>query len=164
MAENPDVVFVKEYIKSGEATLAFNRAGYPTNGVSAKVMAARTLARPEIRIALEVLKEFGIEKDSDIPVSPLSRDGLVEKLDEIHKVAMTETALPSAINAVKAQAQLLGYLDQVVTVNHNVRAAELSLEDLRALVSKELSATQALEDNSPSIIEAEYSEVSDAEG
>ena len=48
-----------------------------------------------------------------------------------------------------------------LTVNHNVRAAELSSEDLRALVSKELSATQALEDNSPSIIEAEYSEVGD---
>jgi hypothetical protein len=49
---------------------------------------------------------------------------------------MQETALPSAINAVKAQAQLLGYMDQNVTITHNVRASELSLEDLRAMVSK----------------------------
>ena len=89
------------------------------------------------------------------------RDGLVEKLDVIHERAMQEEAFPSAINAVKTQAQLLGYMDQVVTINHNVRAAELSLEDLRALVSKELSERPALEDNSPSIIEAEYSEVGD---
>jgi hypothetical protein len=52
---------------------------------------------------------------------------------------MQETALPSAINAVKAQAQLLGYMDQNVTITHNVRASELSLEDLRAMVSKELA-------------------------
>lgn len=158
MADNPDVQFVKEYIKSGDALLAFNRAGYPTGGVGAKVMAERTLARPEIRIALSILADFGIEKGEDIPVNPLSRDGLIEKLDAIHEVAMQEVALPSAINAVKAQAQLLGYMDQTVTVNHNVRAAELSLEDLRAMVSKELAAApQPL----LMIEDAEFTEVDD---
>jgi hypothetical protein len=160
MADNPDVEFVKEYIKSGDALLAFNRAGYQTGGVGAKVMAERTLARPEIRIALSVLADFGIEKGEDIPVNPLSRDGLIEKLDAIHEVAMQEAALPSAINAVKAQAQLLGYMDQTVTINHNVRAAELSLEDLRRMVSTELAQTPV-----PLMIEAvedaEYTEVDD---
>jgi len=156
MAENPDVVFVKEYIKTNDALLAFNRAGYQTGGVGAKVMAERTLARPEIKIALGILAEFGIERAEDIPVNPRSRDGLIEKLDAIHEVAMQETSLPSAINAVKAQAQLLGYMDQTVTVNHNVRAAELSLEDLRAMVSKELAQTAP----QPALIEAEYTEVS----
>ena len=155
MADNPDVEFVKEYIKSGDALLAFNRAGYQTGGVGAKVMAERTLARPEIRIALSVLADFGIERGDDIPVDPLSRDGLIEKLDAIHEVAMQETALPSAINAVKAQAQLLGYMDQTVTINHNVRAAELSLEDLRAMVSKELAASPVL----LMIEDAEFTEV-----
>jgi hypothetical protein len=158
MADNPDVEFVKEYIKSGDALLAFNRAGYQTGGVGAKVMAERTLARPEIRIALSVLADFGIEKGEDIPVDPLSRDGLIEKLDAIHEVAMQETALPSAINAVKAQAQLLGYMDQTVTINHNVRASELSLEDLRAMVSKELAASPV-----PLLMieDAEFTEVDD---
>lgn len=160
MADNPDVQFVKEYIKSGDALLAFNRAGYQTGGVGAKVMAERTLARPEIRIALDVLADFGIEKGEDIPVNPLSRDGLIEKLDAIHEVAMQEVALPSAINAVKAQAQLLGYMDQNVTITHNVRAAELSLEDLRRMVSTELAQSPA-----PLMIDviedAEYTEVDD---
>ena len=155
MSENPDVVFVKEYIKTNDALLAFNRAGYQTGGVGAKVMAERTLARPEIKIALEVLKEFGFERPDDIPVNPLSRDGLIEKLDAIHEASMAEAKFPSAVNAVKAQAQLLGYMDQTVTVNHNVRAAELSLEDLRAMVSKELAATAP----QPALIEAEYTEV-----
>lgn len=158
MAENPDVQFVKEYIKSGDALLAFNRAGYQTGGVGAKVMAERTLARPEIRIALSILADFGLKAGTDVPVAPLSRDGLIEKLDAIHEVAMQEVALPSAINAVKAQAQLLGYMDQTVTVNHNVRAAELSLEDLRAMVSKELAAAPA-----PLLMieDAEFTEVED---
>ena len=163
MADNPDVQFVKEYIKSGDALLAFNRAGYQTGGVGAKVMAERTLARPEIRIALSILADFGLKAGTDVPVAPLSRDGLIEKLDAIHEVAMQEVALPSAINAVKAQAQLLGYMDQTVTVNHNVRAAELSLEDLRAMVSKELAAAPQpmlmIED--ADVSDAEYTEVDD---
>jgi hypothetical protein len=76
---------------------------------------------------------------------------------------MQETALPSAINAVKAQAQLLGYMDQNVTITHNVRASELSLEDLRAMVSKELAASPApllmIED--ADVSDAEYTEVED---
>jgi hypothetical protein len=161
MADNPDVEFVKEYIKSGDALLAFNRAGYQTGGVGAKVMAERTLARPEIKIALSVLADFGIEKSDDIPVNPLSRDGLIEKLDAIHEVAMQETALPSAINAVKAQAQLLGYMDQNVTITHNVRAAELSLEDLRAMVSKELAAAPQPALLMIDAVDAEYTEIDD---
>ena len=156
MSDNPDVIFIKEYIKTGDALLAFNRAGYRTGGVGAKVMAERTLARPEIRLALEVMRELGIERRDDLPVDPLSRDGLVGKLEEIHGAAMEDSAYPSAINAIKTQAQLLGYLDQVVTINHNVRAAELSLEELRTLVSKELGG-EVIEGTArevPSLIES----------
>jgi hypothetical protein len=156
MADNPDALFVKEYIKTGDALLAFNRAGYQTGGVGAKVMAERTLARPEIKLSLAILADMGIKKADDIPVVPLSREGLVEKLDVIHEAAMQEASFPSAINAVKTQAQLLGYMDTVVTVNHNVRPAELSLEDLRAMVAKELSSGAGY----PALIEGEYTEVS----
>jgi hypothetical protein len=163
MAENPDVEFVKEYIKSGDALLAFNRAGYQTGGVGAKVMAERTLARPEIRIALDVLADFGLKAGTDVPVAPLSRDGLIEKLDAIHEVAMQEVALPSAINAVKAQAQLLGYMDQNVTITHNVRAAELSLEDLRRMVSAELAQAPAMLMIDADVSDAEFKEIEDDE-
>lgn len=153
MSESPDVIFVREYVKTGDALLAFNRAGYVTGGLGAKVAAERTLARPEIRLALSVLADMGIEKQEDIPVAPLSRDGLVGKLDVIHDAAMEEGAFPSAINAVKTQAQLLGYMDQVVTVNHNVRPSELSLEDLRAMVAIELNKAP------PALIEGEFTDV-----
>ena len=156
MADNPDVIFVREYIKTNDALLAFNRAGYVTGGVSAKVMAERTLARPEIRLALSVLAEMGIERKEDIPVDPFSREGLIEKLEVIHVSAMGDASYPSAINAVKTQAQLLGYMDQVVTVNHNVRASELSLDELRMLVAKEVGPPR-LEQRS--IIEGEYTDV-----
>lgn len=154
MADTPDVIFVREYVKTGDALLAFNRAGYVTGGVGAKVAAERTLARPEIRLALSVLADMGIEKREDIPVDPQSREGLIDKLEIIHEAAMHEAAFPSAINAVKTQAQLLGYMDQVVTVNHNVSARDLSLEDLRLMVAKELDRAP-----SPALIEGEYTDV-----
>jgi hypothetical protein len=74
---------------------------------------------------------------------------------------MQETALPSAINAVKAQAQLLGYMDQNVTITHNVRASELSLEDLRAMVSKELAASPVPLMIDADVSDAEFTEVDD---
>lgn len=151
-AENPDVVFVKEYVKTRDALLAFNRAGYQTGGVSAKVMAERTLARPEIRIAIEVVRDLGYEREQEgLPVDPLSREGLVDRLDAIHDEAMASGSFPSAINAVKTQAQLMGYMDTVVNVNHNVRPADLSLADLRAMVAKELGGNVI--DVTPSVIE-----------
>lgn len=154
MSDNPDAVFVREYVKTGDAMLAFNRAGYVTGGVGVKVASERVLARPEIKLALAVLAELGIEREEDLPVDKLSREGLVDKLEVIHEMAMEEAAFPSAINAVKTQAQLLGYMDQVVTVNHNVSARELTLEDLRALVAKEVG---------PALIEADYTEVKSGE-
>lgn len=148
-----DAVFVREYVKTGDAMLAFNRAGFVTGGVGVKVASERVLARPEIKLALAVLAELGIERTEDLPVDKLSRDGLVDKLEVIHDMALADEAFPSAINAVKTQAQLLGYMDQVVTVNHNMSARELTLEDLRALVAKEVGGHE------PAMIEAEYKEI-----
>ena len=145
MADSPDVIFVREYVKTGDALLAFNRAGYVSGGVGAKVAAERTLARAEIRLALEVLRGMGIEKAEDIPVDPLSRDGLVGKLEVIHGAAMTEAAFPSAINPVKTQAQLLGMLDQTVNVNHTVSAKDLDLDTLRAMVSERARPVKVIE-------------------
>jgi hypothetical protein len=42
----------------------------------------------------------------------------------------------SAITAVKTQAQLLGFMEQTVNINHRVAVREMSLEDLRRLVSE----------------------------
>jgi hypothetical protein len=64
------------------------------------------------------------------------------------QAAMDKGAYPSAISAVKTQAQLLGMLDQTVNVNHSVSAKDLSLSELRALVARELV-------DSPMIIDAE---------
>jgi hypothetical protein len=62
---------------------------------------------------------------------------------------------------VKAQAQLLGYMDQTVTVNHNVRAAELSLEDLRRMVSTELAQSPVPLMIDADVSDAEFEEVND---
>ena len=53
--------------------------------------------------------------------------------------------------AKKLQAQLLGYLDTTVNVNHTVSARDLPLAELRALVAGRLEA--------PALIEGAYSEI-----
>jgi hypothetical protein len=56
-------------------------------------------------------------------------------LQAVVQAAMDKGAYPSAISAVKAQAQLLGMLDQTVNVNHSVSAKDLDLATLRAMVA-----------------------------
>jgi hypothetical protein len=52
-------------------------------------------------------------------------------------------------------------MDQNVTITHNVRASELSLEDLRAMVSKELAASPVPLMIEADVSDAEFTEVDD---
>jgi hypothetical protein len=74
-----------------------------------------------------------------------TRDLFLDELQAVVQAAMGAGAYPSAINAVKAQAQLLGMLDQTVNVNHTVSAKELDLATLRAMVADRARPVNVIE-------------------
>lgn len=142
-------VFVREYVRTGDALLACNRAGLGSSQYPLRVMAERQLARPEIQAAIEAYKSARGEVSGD---EPPSRELQVDKLEAIFRRALEDGSYSAAATAVKLQNELLGYADKTVNYNFNVTAQELPLHELRAMVAKKLSL------GGP-VIDAEYENI-----
>ena len=147
----PEAIFVDEYLRSGNAFMACNKSGLIDPRYPMEVVARRTLERPEIKAAIELGKRMQATTGRKDPPGLYSREMLLEELQRIHENALQDKSYASSINAVKAQAQMLGFLDQTVNVNHQMSVKELSLEDLRRMVS-ERKATQDIIDVTPTVI------------
>ena len=135
----PEAIFVEEYVRSGNAYMACNKSGMVDPRYPMEVVARRTLERPEIQAAIRVTKELKARGERvslrDIP-GMYSREMLLDELQRTHEQALADKQYASAITAVKTQAQLLGFMEQTVNINHRVAVREMSLEDLRRLVSE----------------------------
>lgn len=145
----PDAIFCREYLKTGDAMIACVRAGLANSEYALSVQADAQLRRREIQAALEVLRANGLKRERVV----VTRDLIIEELQAAHEKAMEAGQVASAVSAKKLQAQLLGYLDQTVNVNHTVSARDLPLSELRALVNGRL------EREVPALIEGRWEDV-----
>lgn len=145
----PDAIFCREYLRTGDAMIACVRAGMANSEYALGVQAEAQLRRPEIQAALGVLRESGVKRERVV----VTRDLIVEELQAAHETAMRGGQVASAVSAKKLQAQLLGYLDTTVNVNHTVSARDLPLSELRALVNGRL------ERDAPALIEGRWEDV-----
>ena len=71
----------------------------------------------------------------EIERTEYTRDLFLDELQAVHERALDAKSFASAISAVKAQAQLLGMMDQTLNINHTVTAKDLDLQTLRAMVA-----------------------------
>jgi hypothetical protein len=139
----PEAIFVEEYVRSGNAFMACNKSGLVDPRYPMEVMARRTLERPEIQAAISLTKKLGVRR-GDVP-GMFSREMLLDELQRVHEGALADKQYASAITAVKTQAQMLGFMEQTVNVNHHVSVRELSLDDLRRLVSERRAGDDAID-------------------
>ena len=165
----PDAVFVREYVKTGDAMLATSRAGLNDSRYTLSVLAEHHLRRPEIQAAIEIAKE--LTRNGRPSGMEYTRDLIIEDLERLHRDARDDGAYAPAISAKKVQAQLLGYLDQTVNVRHSMEPREMSTDELRRRIA-EMSKNEAAlpapyerlepqRDTQASIVDAEYTEVKD---
>ena len=61
----PEGIFVREYVRTGDALVACNRAGLGSSQYPLRVMAERQLARPEIQAAIEAFRGLRGEVTGD---------------------------------------------------------------------------------------------------
>lgn len=147
--DDPELVraWAEEYARTGSAEMACRRTRWFDTRYSLAVWARRVLERPDVQTEVLLARASGI---TERVVEPHSREAVVEDLDEIREGAVMDGAWSAATSAVTTKARVLGYTAES-TVNINVtQAAELSLEQLRAMVA----ALPA-----PAAPEAEWSEV-----
>lgn len=163
----PDAIFVREYVRTGDAMLATSRAGLNDSRYTLSVLSEHHLRRPEIQAAIEIAKQLNRD------VRPLgieyTRELIIEDLERLHQDARIDGAYAPAISAKKVQAQLLGYLDQTVNVRHSVEPREMSTDELRRRIAEMSGKEPALpapyerlepqRDTQASIVDAEYTEV-----
>jgi hypothetical protein len=164
----PDAVFVREYVKTGDAMLATSRAGLNDSRYTLSVLAEHHLRRPEIQAAIEIARE--LNRDARPSGIQYTRELIIEDLERLHRDARDDGAYAPAISAKKVQAQLLGYLDQTVNVRHSVEPREMSTDELRRRIAEMTGNEAALpapyerlepQPTQASIVDAEYTEVKD---
>lgn len=131
----PDAVFVDEYVRTGNAYMACNRAGILDAKYPLEVVARKTLERPEIAAAIEVARALYKANEGKVP-GLYSREMLLDELQRVHEQSLQDRSYAASISAVKTQAQMLGYLETTININHGVSARELSLADLRRMVAE----------------------------
>jgi len=163
----PDAIFVREYVRTGDAMLATSRAGLNDSRYTLSVLAEHHLRRPEIQAAIEIAKE--LNRDAKPSRMGYTRELIIEDLERLHRDARDDGMYAPAISAKKVQAQLLGYLDQTVNVRHSVEPREMSTDELRRRIAemtgKEAAlpapyvALQAEPVPQASIVDAEFTEV-----
>ena len=162
----PDAVFVREYVRTGDAMLATSRAGLNDSRYTLSVLAEHHLRRPEIQAAVQIAK--ALARDARPVVTEYTRELILEDLERLHLKASDDGMYAPAISAKKVQAQLLGYLDQTVNVRHSVEPREMTTDELRRKIA-ELSGKGDVALPEPyvrieaqpqaSIVDAEYTEV-----
>lgn len=162
----PDAIFVREYVKTGDALLAVSRAGLGDSRYALSVVAEYHLGRAEIQAAIAIQREMVREERGR--ERGYTRELILDDLEALHQKAKEDGAYAPAISAKKVQAQLLGFLDQTVNVRHSLVPREMSTDELRAKIA-ELTRddvalpppARAMEKERPSIIEGEFTEVND---
>jgi len=137
MRDDRDLVFARAYVRlralksKNPAELACVRAGITNPEYHIKVVAERQLARPEVQRLVTEAETSGLT----IERTEYTRDLFLDELQAVHERALDARNFTSAISAVKTQAQLLGFMDQTVNINHTVTAKDLDLATLRAMVA-----------------------------
>lgn len=145
--EERDEIFARTYVqlralkKPNAAELACVRAGITNSEYSMRVVAERQLSKQSVQRQILALEESGVEVERQ----EVSRDLILDELQDIYQKALGEKSFSAAISAVKTQAQLLGMLDQTVNINHTVSAKDLDLDTLRAMVADRARPVKVIE-------------------
>lgn len=139
---SPEAVFAEEYVRTGSAMMAVNRSGLTDPRYPVEIVARELLKRPDIQSMISLAgKGAGVSRRE---VTEYTRELILDELQMVHERSISTGNMASAISAVKTQAQLLGFLDQTINVNHTLSAKGMSLADLRAAVSARMPGDDAV--------------------
>lgn len=132
--QTPEEVFATAYVRNGrDGAAAVRKAGLQDPRYDMDYVVRTLLARVDVQAyvaAAEALQS--VNRD----VRQYTREFFLHELQDTREKAMEANQFASAISATKLQAGLLGMLEQTVNINHSVSARELSLAELRAMVSR----------------------------
>jgi hypothetical protein len=134
-----DDIFAKHFLRHGDAVQACVQARIVAPGYDIRDVAAYNLDREETKEALSRLKG-----KSSVPTD-LSRNSIVTDLEEIAQRALDAGEFAPAITAKKTQAQLLGYLDQNVTLTVKSEVSNYSTSQLEQMLQERMNKAKVID-------------------
>lgn len=129
-----DLVFVEEFVRTGDPIVACTRANMIDVEFSPEVRARAQLKRPEIQAAVKLLEGMNIV-GMDVGIT---REAIVAQMEYVYAAATKNKDFKSAIAAKSLQASLLGMLEQKITLTHNVPVREMTTEQIEKLLAKRM--------------------------
>jgi len=137
----PEEVFATAYVRNGrDGAAAVRKAGLQDPRYDMDYVVRQLLLRPDVQGYVAAAEELAAQNRD---VRQYTREFFLHELQETREKAMEANQFASAISATKLQAGLLGMLEQTVNINHTVSARELSLAELRAMVSRGMDGDDA---------------------
>lgn len=117
--------FALEYVRTGSATTACQRARVSNSQYRMEIWTARLLKRVEVQGYVEQYRAEGVDKPKMV-----TRESIADDLQEVFERALPDAAYAAAVSAKKTQAEVLGLLEKNVRVTFGRNVEEWSTEDL----------------------------------
>lgn len=143
-----DEIFVKNYVRSKDAVDACSKARIYVSGYDMRDVADYQMRRPEIQRAIARAETA---KTNEPPLE-FTRESAVSDLQEVYERCMEAGEFTPAITAKKTQAQLMGLLDQNITLTVKHDASAMSDEQLEKIIAARTA---------PKLIEGQFTDVTE---
>ena len=138
MAElDPEAIFCEEYARSGDALAAVIAAGIehlgdPTFRPPRAVIAQRLLERPEIKAAIEAFRKMSqIAETVEFTHRSIAGD-----MEAVYSAAMKAEDFSAAVRAKTLQANVLGLLEQKISITTRKRVEDMTDAELQAILER----------------------------
>lgn len=120
--------FAREFVRTGNAASAIQRARIQNPMYSMSVWAQKLLADEQIQALIEAAR---VEEETQPKrVKEFTRESIAEDFQAIYEKAMDTNALSPAVTAKAKQAELLGLMEKNVRVTVSTNVNEMSMEEL----------------------------------
>jgi hypothetical protein len=149
-----DAEFVVQYLKHRNdpqaAKIACSKAGLrPDRDKSLDSLASWMMSRPDIQSAIRAAEA---SVAAVAPEAEVTLGLLTAHTEEIRQSAMDDRQYPAALNAVKLAAQMHGFLDTTINVNHSMKVEEMDTAALMRIAGR-----------AAPVVEGEFKDVSPPE-
>jgi hypothetical protein len=144
-------IFVEHYRRTSDAVASVQRAGMRDLRFDIRVFAERTLARQEVQDALRGMGE--IDPNVSAPME-ITRESLINDMQEIYDKALTDGQYASAIQSKRLQAHLTGHLVEEVKITHSYDVKQMTdaqLEQIARAGLRDVTPQRAIEGESKEV-------------
>lgn len=132
-----DALFVKHYVRHHDAVQACTQARIWVGGYDMRDVASIQLQRPDIRAMIARAESSTREPE---PAMEFTRESAVSDLQEVYERCMSAGEFTPAITAKKTQAQLMGLLDQNVTLTVKNEVTAMTDEQILKMIKQRQAA------------------------